>query len=178
MSVEPTFLEALQARTARVTITSSSMRGPGCGDAITVSRAFVSRLALQRFSSRTRRGFETELDDATEELLAEMPRRIRAWGLARKGLNIFLRECLYTAYLRDAARLDRSESFLELPLDSFTGKALRRAEPTLPRWDSVRRLTPTLSAQYQGAARLEGRRRGLAPVHLDVFWWGYRGGDG
>ena len=63
-----------------------------------------------------------ELDTATMELCAAMPREVRAWGLARKALNIFLRECLYTSYLRDASRLDRSEHYLELPLDSLTGR--------------------------------------------------------
>src|SRR3712207_8557032 len=49
---------------------------------------------------------------------------------------------LYTCYLRDASRLHRVEPFLELPLDSLTGRGLRRTDATLPRWDSVRRLTP------------------------------------
>jgi hypothetical protein len=95
MPAGPNFLEALQAKTARVTITSSSMRGPGCGEAIKAARAFTGALSLRRFSSRTRLGFERELDSATNELIREMPRMVRSWGLARKGLNIFLRECLY-----------------------------------------------------------------------------------
>jgi hypothetical protein len=174
-STKPTFLEALQVKTARATISASSMRGPGCGDAIQSVRAFVGCLPLRRFSSGTRTAFDRELDAATEELCHEMPRMIRSWGLARKGLNIFLRDCLYTSYLRDAARLGRSESYLELPLDSYTGKALSACDSTLPRWDSVRRLTPGVSARFQAVARREGARRGLAPVHLDVFWWGHRG---
>jgi len=175
MRREVTFLEALQAKTARTTITSSSMRGPGCVQAIEHARAFAGRVVLRRFSCRSRAAFIKQLDEATAELLSMMPRPHCYWGLARKGINIFLRECLYTAYLRDAARLSKSEHFFELPLDSFTGKALRATDRKLPRWDTVRRLTPSLSAQFQDAATLEGKRRGIARVHLDVFWWGHRG---
>lgn len=175
METQPTFLEALQAKVARVTITSSSMRGPGCGEAIKVARKYTAGLKLQRFSSRTRIGFISELDDATDELLASMPRAIRSWGLARKGLNIFLKECLYSSYLRSSSRIDRSERYLELPLDSYTGKALNKIEKSLPRWDTVRRLNPDLSQSFQEAASCEGERRKLARVHLDVFWWGHRG---
>jgi hypothetical protein len=177
MRRHPAFLEALQMKTARATITSSSMRGPGCGEAIRAGRAFVCGLELRRFSSRTRAGFQTELDDATRELVAAMPRVARSWGLARKGINIFLRECLYTSYLRDYSRIERAERYFELPLDSLTGKALKRTAPELPRWDCIRRLTPTISEAFQAAASREGDRRGFARVHLDVFWWGRRGRD-
>ena len=178
MPLDQSFLEALQSKTARTTITSSSMRGPGCGAAIRVARAFTRELSLERFSSRSRIGFARELDAATGELFDAMPRGVRAWGLARKGLNIFLRECLYTSFLRDAYRLQRSENYLELPLDSLTGTALKKIDASLPRWDSVRRLTPEISARFQQVARWEGKRRRLAAVHLDVFWWGHRGVDG
>jgi len=177
MQEQKTFFEAVQIKVARTTITSSSMRGPGCGAAIKTARAYTGDLDLHRFSCRTRIAFNAELNDATAELCSAMPRAIRSWGLARKGLNIFLRECLYTWYLRDHSRLDRSERFFELPLDSLTGRALRRTDPELPRWDSVRRLTPELSSRFQDAAKREGYKRRLARVHLDVFWWGYRGED-
>lgn len=158
-----------------MTITSSSMRGPGCGKAITAARAYLGDLDVRRFGARTRIGFMRELDGATDELFASMPRGVRAWGLARKGLNIFLKECLYSSYLRSASRIDRAERFLELPLDSITGKALNRLEDALPRWNSIRRLDVATSQQFQDAAEREARRRGLARVHLDVFWWGQRG---
>lgn len=170
------FLEALQTKVSRVTITSSSMRGPGCGAAIKAARSFAANLNLRRFSSRTHHEFVSALDEATSELLAGMPLEVRSWGLARKGLNIFLKECLYSSYLRAASRIDRSEHFLELPLDSLTGKALRKTDLSLPQWESVRGLNPRLSARFQAAALSEGKRRELARVHLDVFWWGHRGG--
>lgn len=113
------------------------------------------------------------LDSATERLVAAFPPAARHWGLARKVLNIFLRDCLYTTYLSDAFNLRRLENFLELPLDSITAKELRRiAGPkALPSWPGVIHVTPELSAAYQDVATKEGARRGLARVHLDSVWW-------
>ena len=73
------------------------------------------------------------------------------------------------------SRIDRSEYFLELPLDSDSDKALRRINPALPRWDSVRGLTPALNREFPEIARQEEKRRHLARIHLDVLSWGQRG---
>jgi len=81
----------------------------------------------------------------------------------------YLHVRLPTSYLQDAARLAPSEAYLELLLDTYTGKALRACASTLPREDSVRRLTPRVGTQFQAVARREGVRRGLPPLHLDVF---------
>lgn len=102
--------------------------------------------------------------------------RGRSWGLARKLLNIFLRDTLYTVYLRDHFHLDRAEAFYELPLDSITARCLRRAMPSdrLPRWKSVRRLTKEASDRTQAAASRVAASRGITRVHLDAYWWGVR----
>ncbi len=151
------------------------MRGPGCGEAIQTARRYTGTIDLRRFRSRSRTGFLRRLDEATNELLYEMPRSARSWGLVRKGLNIFLKECLYCYYLREPSGIDRVERYLELPLDSLTGAALMKTDESLPRWSTVRGLTPSLSEQFQDAAAREGDQRGLARVHLDAFWWGHRG---
>lgn len=63
--------------------------------------------------------------------------------LARKLLNLFLRDCLYNRYLSDANRPDDAEHLFELPLDSYTGKALRKAvgKNVFVRWAGVGGLT-------------------------------------
>ena len=38
--------------------------------------------------------------------MKKLPKKSRRWGRARKGLNIFLRDCLYTVHIRKAYRLD------------------------------------------------------------------------
>lgn len=104
-----------------------------------------------------------------------MPQRARHWGRARKGLNIFLRGCLYTCYLRDEYGLDSAEKFFEMPLDSITGQRLYdEADAVLPAWKTVRDLDPATSAAYQDAAARLAAKKSISRVHLDAIWWGRR----
>jgi hypothetical protein len=108
--MSPDVLNAIQAYTARSAITSSSMRGSAAG-AIPAARDFLSDLPLRPFGTASRSKFANQLDLATGKLLKALPTKARHWGRARKGLNIFLRGCLYTAYLRDEYRLGEAEEF-------------------------------------------------------------------
>jgi hypothetical protein len=168
-------LEALQARAARSSLGPSSMRGAGSRGVVGAGRPFLAQLDLLRFATSNEQRFGAELDRATDALMRAFPRSARHWGLARKGLNIFLRECLYTVYLRDAYTLGVAESFFEVPLDSLTGKALYEASKrTLPRWRTVRGLERSVSDEFQKVASRVARERGVARVHLDAVWWGQR----
>jgi hypothetical protein len=93
--------------------------------------------------------------------------------VARKLLNIYLRDCVYSAHLRSAYSLGQIEPFCEVPLDSITAKKLRGSADgaALPAWPGVGRLTPTVSAHYQAVATQIARARKLRVVHLDAFWW-------
>src|SRR6266567_2289793 len=135
------FLAAIQSRTARVSIGASAARGRGNNGTVKASRAFLCRLKLMPFGVKNRSAFAAQLDRTTGRLVSALPRKARRWGLARKFLNIFLRDCLYTTYLRDAYHLHRAQRFLEVPLDSITAKELRKAagRGQLPRWLGVRR---------------------------------------
>ena len=105
----------------------SSMRGRGNRGVVEKGRACLSKVKLGRFGTQNAARFRRELDRATDDLMRSFPRSARHWGLARKGLNIFLRECLYTVYLRDHFRLGRGSRHFEIPLDSLTGKELWEA---------------------------------------------------
>jgi hypothetical protein len=109
-----------------------------------------------------------------------LPRRGRSWGVARKLLNIFLRDALYTSYLAETCGLRRSERWLEVPLDSITAKRILDASRTgeLPAWPGVRRLTPRTSELFQAAAARLAGPYGVSSVHMDTFWWGAREGAG
>ena len=174
LSPRRAFLRALRARAARIAITSSSMRGKGVSAAITVMREQCLTLDLRRFGIPSEDAFVAALDDATDAALSALPPICRFWGLARKGLNIYLRECLYTHYLRQAYYLNLTEEYFELPLDKWTGTRLHAFDRSVPPWASVRGLTPEESAAYQEAATRAATTRGLARVHLDAFWWGLR----
>ena len=78
-------------------------------------------------------------------------------------------------YLRDAFSLQSAEDFFEVPLDSISGRALyEEAEGRLPRWETVRGMTPSLSDKYQAEASRLAALKGIPRVHLDAIWWGDR----
>src|SRR5206468_315193 len=94
---------------------------------------------LAQFGTNNQLAFRRALDRTTERLQGELPGR--SWGLARKLLNIFLRDSLYTGYLSRAFGLRAAERFLEIPLDSITAKRIREKVPDVPRWRGVRHVS-------------------------------------
>lgn len=174
-------LKAFQIRCARVAVGPSTVRGQGVSGTVKAARNYLSSLPLGQFGTSRPTVMRARLDRATIDLMDALPRRGRSWGIARKVLNIFLRDALYTVYLRGAFRLERGEHLLEVPLDSITAKWIRRryvGAGHLPRWGGVKRLTPDVSDQYQTAAQAIAAARGIARVHLDAYWWGVRGRRG
>jgi hypothetical protein len=132
-------------------------------------RKFMDNLDIRQFSSPAK--FAHSLDLATKSLAKRLPKG--RWGAARKFLNIYLRNITYNFHLRQKYRLDRVESLLELPMDSFAAKGLH-TEPegnVLPRWKGVIHLTPESSAIYQVVAALVAARLTICRVHLDLHYW-------
>lgn len=170
---EQSFISAVQRRAARVAVGASTARGQRAPGLIEKAREFLAVLPLEPFGSGESALFRSSLDEATKKLSGAFPVRGRSWGLARKLLNIFLRDALYTAYLRNHFHLDRSEAFYELPLDSITARCLRQEIPNggLPRWKGVKHLTVDVSALYQDAASRAAVSYRVARVHLDAYWW-------
>jgi len=152
-------------------VSAATVRGNNAGT-VAVARAFLRGIDLARFGS-ARSAFGRLLDHSTESLSAALPRGAQHWGVARKLLNIFLRDCFYTTYLNKAFDLDRSESDYELPLDSVAALHLARAAGRfrLPAWPGVKHVTPAQHAEFQAAAAAEAAGRGIARVHLDAVWW-------
>jgi hypothetical protein len=174
--MKSSFLPMIQKRAARVAVGASTVRGQGAPGMVLAAREYLADLQLERFVAGDERAFRRRLDRATIDLMKSLPKRGRSWGIARKVLNIFLRDALYTGYLARGYRLGRIEHFLEVPLDSISAKSitadvLRRS---VPRWRTVRNLTPEDSDRFQDAARGIARRHGVARVHMDAVWWGDR----
>jgi len=103
-----------------------------------------------------------------------------SWGLARKLLNIYIRDCVYSRMLCAHYRLESIEPFLEVPLDSFVAKGLIAASNDLgqsrclPAWKTIKGLSREHSDRYQEFASELAQSRGHARVHLDVLLWGAR----
>lgn len=166
------FLRAVQSRVARSAVGASAARGRGNTGVVTAARQHLRRLNIARFDANPA-AFRRALDRETAALLAALPRGARHWGVARKLLNIFLRDCLYTTYLAKDFHLARSEGSFEIPLDSITALNVKRAgaRGALPPWPGVKHVTPALNDQFQQAAALKAAKEGLARVHMDAVWW-------
>jgi hypothetical protein len=167
------FLTTIQSRAARGAVSPSAVRGRGHRGTVAAARSFLRQVDLTQFGCSNARDFAKALNRTTGRLQRVLPLRGRRWGIARKVLNIFLRDCLYTTHLESAYHLARAECFLELPLDSITGTQLKRAagRGRLPQWPGVRHLKSSVSAKFQRAADAEATRQGIARVHLDAVWF-------
>src|SRR5436190_23456211 len=117
------FIDAAILRAARNAAGASATRGNGKG-AAKAGRDFLGKLQIKRFSVRTSHEFQEELNGATKQLQNRFPNS--NWGLARKLINIFLRDVLYNKYLCYEFHFDAIENFLEIPLDSITAEELRQ----------------------------------------------------
>jgi hypothetical protein len=157
--------------TARRAVGASAARNSPIGT-VSTCREFLRKLDLSAFGTSDPSAFNTALDRHTRRLAQRLKPKGKGWGLARKVVNIFLRDCLYTQNLRTAYRLDRAEELMELPLDSITAGMLREnCDGLLTRWHGVRRVDVALNREYQLAALLVARENKIARVHLDALWW-------
>jgi hypothetical protein len=172
--MKKTFVNAVQARVARIAISASATRGQQSPGLVLAARDFCTNIDLSRFSTNYRPTFASRLEETTVSLTKKLPRTGRHWGVARKLLNIFLRDALYTSYLREWYGLIASEDFLEVPLDSISSGEIRKlvGRSVLPKWPGVKYLTAAISADYQRVAQEEADRQNIARVHLDTYWWG------
>lgn len=171
---ERRFLKMIQHRTARVAVGASATRGQGAKGIVAAAREFMGDLPLAPFGTSDQMAYARQLDAATLGLKDFLPWGAKTWGLSRKLLNIFLRDCFYTTYLARAYNLKAAERFMEIPLDSITAKGIREKDRALPRWTGVKYLDQAVSAAYQAAALMLAEKRGMARVHLDADFWGDR----
>lgn len=168
-----TFLKSIQAYEARAAIPPSTLRGQPTGT-IAATRRFLCDLSLEQFGVARASLFCDRLDVTTESLRVALPKVAQFWGLSRKALNIFLRNAFYNSYLNQRYRLYVAEQLFEVPLDSITAKRLHSCarKKELPPWTGVMHLGPEQNKLYQEVARRFAEEEGIAPVHLDAYWWG------
>jgi hypothetical protein len=164
----------VQHRAARAAVTASATRGQRVRGVVRRARDFLVTLKLAQFGTGDQRAFARRLDATTKRLCACLPKGAATWGLARKLLNIFLRDSLYTSYLAKDHRLVLAERLLEIPLDSITAERIHGEVRDLPGWQGVKYLDPETSAAYQAAAVVIAKKYRMARVHLDAYWWGAR----
>ena len=167
------FLRAIRSRAARIAAASSAARGRGNVGVVRAARKYLRKMDLSGFGTDDAALFSVALDTRTERLRRRLPRGAQHWGLARKLLNIYLRDCFYCTYLNTEFHLGRAEALFEVPLDSITAHGLKlvAGRGKLPVWPRVRHLSPDVSETFQRFATDLARREHIAPVHLDAVYW-------
>ena len=166
-----TFIRMLQRKVANAAIGPSTARRMGPKGTIKAARLWLSTARLTRFSQATRSRFDDQLNAATNELKSCLPGSAAQWGVARKLLNIFLRDCNHDRFLCAAYNLARVKGWLEVPLDSHVATALREKDRSLPKWETVIGLEEHDSARYQQFASVLAARKGIDRIDLDLWFW-------
>ncbi len=152
----------------------STLRNQGASGVIEVARSYLQEIDLSELRSiNNSKQYLQFLEDKTAGLSHSFPEGAKGnWGAARKALNIFIRDCLYNAYLNKEYSIERLRGWLEIPLDGDVARNLYALhKPSLPRWPRIKRLTPEISSLYQQKAIKEAQRFGIARVDLDIYYW-------
>ena len=113
------FVNHIRIYTARYSVSASATRGQRSPGLVHAARAYIAAMPLSAFGVASEKRFLSVLNRHTELLRRACLATGCSWGLARKLLNIYLRNALYTSYLRDAYRLQLAEQWYEIPLDSI-----------------------------------------------------------
>lgn len=168
-------LSWMQKRAANGSVGPSTIRGMAPAGTAKIIKEYFYSFDIRRIKAGSEKSFIRKLDGITDELLNTLPKESQHWGMARKCINIFLRNCLYNRYISDFYKLLPMEKWLEIPLDSHVGKGLIKnlESCNLPRWSTVIDLTRTNSDLYQKAANELASKKKVSRIHLDDLL--YRG---
>ena len=166
-------LNKIRERIAILAIGSSTLRNQGAPKVKETAQNYLAKMNLNpliKVSSENE--YRSFLDRHTKALSNKFPSGAKGnWGAARKAINIFLRDCLYNTYICNAFDMEKMSEWLELPLDSYTGKALKKTNSKLPRWKTIKGLKAEVSDKFQQAALSQATKNQMDRVHLDIEYW-------
>ncbi|MEK9137117.1 MAG: hypothetical protein AAB393_08340 [Bacteroidota bacterium] len=159
------FISQMQKKVALSAVGPSAIRGQRKGT-IKKVHSFLRRVRLQTIPTQNSLLFGRWLDNQTGRM--GVP-----WGVARKCINLFLRDVFYNRYLYREYKLQSLEQLLEVPLDGVVGRYLVEEQRgnRLKSWQTLKRLKAKESRIFQEVASEIAERNGIARVHLDIFAW-------
>lgn len=167
------FIQKMQNFVAETSIGASALRNQGVKDLIQPCRDYCKKIDLAAIP-REPQNFASWLNRKTTALMYKVPKEAKNnFGAARKALNLFLRSSAYNCCLNQAYQLDEMLPLLEVPLDSYVGKGLRRdaTNRELPKWDRLKKIKPELHEQFQQAANVVAQVKGVHRADLDVYYY-------
>ncbi len=174
------FIEYLRRRMAQISVSASALRKQGAPGIINICRNYFEHtIDLKEFIQAVRlKNYLMYLNNETDKLLERFPDNGKSWGAARKGLNLFFREVAYNLYFANhlgiPSETEENKEFLrqlEVPLDKDVATSLMNKYHDLPKWKSIKELTPDQSNLYQKKADEYAAELMTARVHLDLIFW-------
>jgi hypothetical protein len=169
------FFDTLQFRTAMLAVGRSTVRNQGGPGIVAACRRYLRSLDLNEFRVDTEEEFREVREAHALALKQRFPAGAKTnWGAARKVMNIFLRDVLYSRPLCNEYKLSRLEPWLELPLDRDAYRGVCRdsgGELKVTQWPRIKRLTPEFSDKVQQIAWRVAKAAKTQRVHLDVKYW-------
>lgn len=166
-------LQAIQEFAAIEAVGTSAVRGQPAKTKKVIQKVLMAA-DLNAIPRRSQPKFEKWRNQLTECVQRKLPNPDKPWGIARKAVNLFLRDCFYNHYLREEYGLAAVEQWLEVPLDGVVSRAFCReaGRGELPRWRGLGRVTPGDSVRFQEFAKWLAGRVGLqARIFLDNVVW-------
>lgn len=176
------FTNDIHKRIATTCVTASALRNQGAAGIIEIARDYFSQSIslFELFQGLPDKNKFTDfLNYHTRELLFKFPIGGKSWGAARKGLNLFFRDLVYNKFVAEYFKLpqefieyNKAIQNLEVPLDSYvaSGIIVDSGKPTL-KWKSIVNLDQETNDLFQSEALIIAQKRGVARVHLDLYYW-------
>jgi hypothetical protein len=88
------------------------------------------------------------------------------WGICRKAINLYLRDCYYNKALNEHFSLDKVASYLETPIDSLAMKSLAKHNSAVKK-SAIKMLNKTSHQEWQKAAKIFAQANKL-PNRVDT----------
>lgn len=167
------FIKRMKDRIAELAVSASAVRNQGASGIPDAARNYLKTIDLRKFRTSTIGKFKDNLNRTTNILRIRLPRGAKNWGTARKIINLYLRDILYNHYLCKHFKFDKIEDWLEVPLDSYVARGIRREinDNSVPKWVNIKGLTISDNNKFQDAAYKIAKQKKVARVHLDLLYW-------
>jgi len=176
-------IEAIREYVAVTSVGPSTVRGYA-ENTKSICQRHLSKFPLDALAECSPREFLEFLDARTTVLMRLMSRNRKLldhesyFGLARKVLNIFLRNSYYNQFLISRYNIAKHEGLFEVPIDSRSAAGIRRDCRDLEivyedpwYWNGLLYHDWDTNAQYQDAASRIAENEGTIRVHLDSYYY-------
>ena len=152
----PTIIELHQKRISRTCIGSNSTHGTlGKNGLNILHQNLYPIIKLKDVAAcKSENEIKALLDSYTSKLKQKITKPIQSehWGMCRKAINLYLRDCYYNKTLNEHFNLDKVANSLETPIDSFAMKALAKYTSFVKK-SAIKALDKNTHQEWQKAAK-------------------------